>query len=110
MYIGYTEASMKLNTVSIPDQQLADFCKRNRIQKLSLFGSIIHDNFGPESDVDVLVEFESGHRVGYITLAGLEIELSKMIGRKVDLRTPSELSPYFRDTVLSEAKVHYAKP
>ena len=100
---------MKLNTVNIPEQELTEFCRRNHIRKLSLFGSILHDNFRPDSDVDVLVEFESGHTVGYITLAGLEIDLSTMIGRKVDLRTPGELSPYFRDEVLREAKVQYAK-
>jgi predicted nucleotidyltransferase len=96
---------MKLNTVNIPEQELTDFCRRNHIRKLSLYGSILHENFRPDSDVDVLVEFESGHTVGYITLAGFEIDLSKMIGRKVDLRTPGELSPYFRDEVLREAKL-----
>jgi len=100
---------MKLNTVCIPDQELTEFCKRKHIRKLSLFGSILHDNFRADSDVDVLVEFEPGHVVGYITLAGLEIELSKMMDRKVDLRTPGELSPYFRDDVLREAKVQYVK-
>lgn len=97
--------TMKLNTVNIPEQELTEFCKRSHIRKLSLFGSILHDNFRPDSDVDVLVEFEPGHTVGYITLAGLEIELSKMIDRKVDLRTLGELSLYFRDEVLREAKV-----
>ena len=96
---------MKLNTVNIPERELTDFCRSHHIRKLSLFGSILRDDFRPDSDVDVLVEFEPGHTVGYITLAGLEIDLSKMIGRKVDLRTPGELSPYFRDEVLREAKV-----
>jgi len=100
---------MNLKTVNIPDQELTEFCGRNHIRKLSLFGSILHNDFKPDSDVDVLVEFEPGHTIGYIMLAGLEIELSKMFGRKVDLRTPGELSPYFRDDVLREAKVQYAK-
>ncbi len=73
-----------------------------------MFGSVLRDDFGPESDVDVLVEFEPGARVGLITLAGMEIELSEMIGRKVDMRTAEDLSRYFRDEVLAEAEVQYA--
>ncbi|MFH1738309.1 MAG: nucleotidyltransferase family protein [bacterium] len=91
----------------IPRERITDFCQRNRIRKMSLFGSVLRDDFGPESDVDVLVEFESGARVGLFKLAGMEIELGEMLGRKVDLRTPKCLSPYFRDTVLSEAEVQY---
>ena len=94
--------------VEIPSEQIADFCRRNRIRKLSLFGSILRDDFGAESDVDMLVEFEPGHRIGLIGLAGLEIELSDMIGRKVDLRTPGEISRYFRDEVCRTAEVQYA--
>ena len=95
--------------VVIPERKLTDFCKRNHIHKLSLFGSILRDDFRADSDVDVLVEFEPNYKIGYIRLAGLEIELSEMIGRRVDLRTPAELSRYFRNHVLREAKVQYAE-
>jgi uncharacterized protein len=94
--------------INLDQEQLAEFCKRHGIGKLSLFGSVLRDDFGPESDVDVLVEFEPGVRVGLIRLAGIEIELSQIIGRKADLRTPQDLSPYFRDKVTSSAEVQYA--
>jgi predicted nucleotidyltransferase len=98
---------MKLHGMDIPDQKIADFCRKHRIRRLALFGSILRDDFRPESDVDVLVEFEPDARVGLITLAGIEIELGDMLGRKVDLNTPGFLSPSYRDRVLSEAQVHY---
>jgi len=94
--------------ISIDRERLADFCQRNHIRKLSLFGSVLRDDFGPDSDVDVLVEFEPGHAVGFITMAGMEIELSEILGRKADMRTPAELSRYFRQEVLDEAEVQYA--
>jgi hypothetical protein len=84
---------------------LAEFCRRHRIRKLAFFGSVLRDDFGPSSDVDVLVEFEPGARVGLITLAGMEYELSALLGRKVDLNTSGCLSPYFREEVLREAEV-----
>jgi uncharacterized protein len=87
--------------------ELAEFCRRNHIRRLALFGSAIRDDFTPESDVDVLVEFEPGARVGLIRLAGLELELGEILGRKVDLNTPGFLSKYYRDRVLSEAEVQY---
>ena len=93
--------------VAIPKDELADFCRRNRIRRLSLFGSVLRDDFGPDSDVDVLVEFEPGARVGLLRMAGMEIELSEMLGRKVDLNTQGFLSPYYRDAVLAEAEVQY---
>jgi len=93
--------------LNIPKEKIAEFCKRNRIRKLSVFGSAVRDDFSPESDIDVLVEFEPDARVGLIRLAGLEIELGEILGRKVDLNTPGFLSKYFRDKVLSEAIVHY---
>lgn len=96
------------NKPKLDREIIAEFCKRNHIKKLSLFGSIIRDDFGPDSDVDVIVEFESGFRVGLIRLAGIENELSKIIGRKADIRTPQELSRYFRDDVMSTAEVQYA--
>jgi hypothetical protein len=70
---------------------------------------VLREDFKPASDVDVLVEFEPGQVVGFIRLAGLEIELSKILGHKVDLRTPDELSPYFRQEVIDIAEVQYAK-
>ena len=93
--------------VAIPKDKLAEFCRRNRIRRLSLFGSVLRDDFGPDSDVDVLVEFEPGARVGLLRMAGMEIELSEMLGRKVDLNTQGFLSPYYRDAVLAEAEVQY---
>ena len=90
-----------------PKDKISEFCRRNHIRRLALFGSVLRDDFGPDSDVDVLVEFEPGTRVGLLRLAGMEIELGEMLGRKVDLNTPGFLSKYFRDRVLSEAEVHY---
>ena len=93
--------------IDIPKDKISEFCRRNHIRRLALFGSVLRDDFGPDSDVDVLVEFEPGTRVGLLRLAGMEIELGEMLGRKVDLNTPGFLSKYFRDRVLSEAEVHY---
>jgi uncharacterized protein len=96
------------NAFVLDRESVADFCRRNHITKLSLFGSVLRDDFGQDSDVDVLVEFEPGCSVGLIKLAGLEIELSGIIGRKADIRTPKDLSRYFRDEVISKAEVQYA--
>ena len=93
----------------IPHDEIAEFCKRNHIRRLALFGSALRDDFTPESDVDVLVEFEPGHVPGFIKLAGMEIELSSVLGRKVDIRTPEDLSPYFREEVVNTAEVQYAQ-
>ena len=93
--------------IDVPGEKLAEFCRRNGIRRLMFFGSVLRDDFGPDSDVDVLVEFEEDARVGMIRLAGMEIELSEIIGRKVDLNTPGFLSRYYRDRVLREAEVHY---
>ena len=93
----------------IPRDKLVEFCKRNHIRKLSLFGSVLRRDFGPDSDVDLLVEFAPDHVPGLIRLAGMEIELSEIIGRKVDLRTPQDLSRYFRQEVLDSAVVQYAE-
>ena len=93
--------------LNISNKQLIEFCKKNHITKLSLFGSALRDDFGPDSDVDMLVEFGPEARVGLIGFAGLELELSKMLGRKVDLNTPECISKYYRDEVLAEAEVQY---
>ncbi|HTL89141.1 MAG TPA: nucleotidyltransferase family protein [Leptolyngbya sp.] len=95
--------------ISIPQDQLTDFCQRHHIQRLSLFGSVLRDDFTDESDVDVLVEFEPGNSPGYLRFAGMENELSDLIGRTVDLRTPDELSRYFRQEVLRSAVVQYVQ-
>ena len=87
---------------------LKEFCLRNRIRRLSLFGSVLKGTDHPESDVDLLVEFEPGATPGLLALAGMEAELSLVLGRPVDLRTPRDLSRYFRDDVLRTAEVQYA--
>ena len=93
----------------IDRKKIAEFCRHHHIRKLSLFGSVLEQGFRPDSDVDMLVEFDAGVTVGLINLAGMEIELSKILGRKVDLRTPAELSRYFRQEVLRSAEVQYAQ-
>ncbi len=92
--------------IKVPREEIEAFCKRNRIRKLALFGSVLRDDFGPDSDVDVLVEFEPGTRVG-LRFFAIEQELSELLGQKVDLNTPGFLSKYFRDQVLAEAEALY---
>ena len=94
--------------IELPKEKIADFCRKWQVRELSLFGSVLTEDFGPDSDIDVLVEFKLEARVGLITFAGMEIELSELLGRKVDLQTPGSLSRYFRDQVLAEAEVQYA--
>ena len=91
----------------VPQQALATFCRENHIRRLALFGSTQRREDRPDSDIDLLVEFESEHVPGLIALAGMEIELTRMLGRKADLRTPGELSRYFRDQVVQAAEVQY---
>jgi predicted nucleotidyltransferase len=93
--------------IEVPEEEIAAFCRRHRIRRLAFFGSVLRDDFTPESDVDVLVEFEPDVRVGLITFAGIENELSELLGRKVDLNTAGFLSPYFREEVLREAEAAY---
>jgi predicted nucleotidyltransferase len=93
----------------IPREKIREFCMRNHITRLSLFGSAIHGDFRENSDIDLLVEFEPNHIPGLIRLAGMEIELTHILGRKVDLRTPQDLSRYFRQEVIDEAEVQYAE-
>jgi predicted nucleotidyltransferase len=94
--------------IVIPNARIAQFCQANSIRKLALFGSVLRDDFHAESDVDVLVEFEAGSRITSFDKARMRRELSSLIGRKVDLRTPAELSPYFRDPVLA-AEAQYVR-
>ena len=99
--------SLKL---AVPEDALAEFCQEHGIRRLAIFGSALRGDFGPESDVDVLVEFEQDRTPGLFGVAGLEMALSVLFsGRKVDLRTPEDLSPYFRQDVLVTAEVQYAE-
>jgi predicted nucleotidyltransferase len=89
--------------------QIAAFCQRHHIRKLSLFGSVLGDEFGPDSDVDILVEFEPNHVPGFFGIVRLETELAELLHvNSIDLRTPEDLSRYFRDEVLASAEVQYA--
>src|SRR5512138_3286236 len=92
----------------VPREKIEAFCKRNHIQKLAFFGSILREDFGPKSDVDVLVEFERGKTPG-LAFFDMQAELSEILGRKVDLNTSGFLSRYFRDQILSEAQVQYVE-
>jgi predicted nucleotidyltransferase len=93
--------------IDLSEDKIKDFCQHNRIRRLSLFGSVLREDFGPESDIDVLVEFEPGTNVGLITLAGMEIELGQILGYKVEIHTVKGLNPHFRDEVLDQAEVQY---
>ena len=102
---------MKTNRIKVdlPKEKIADFCRRHHIRKLAVFGSALREDFRPDSDLDVLVEFDLGHTPG-LAFFGMEQELSELLGRKVDLNTAHFLSTYFRDKVLAEAEVQYAEP
>jgi len=93
--------------IQIPKEELTAFCQREGIRRLSVFGSALTERFSDASDIDMLVEFQPEQRVGYIRLAGMELELSNLLGRKVDLRTPRELSHYFRGQVMESAAIQY---
>jgi len=92
--------------IDIPNDRIAGFCVRHRIRRLSLYGSVLREDFRPESDVDVLVEFEPGARTGF-AFFGMQEELSDILGRTVDMKTPMCLSKYFREEVLREAHEVY---
>ena len=94
--------------IPVNQQHIADFCRRHHIRKLAFFGSVLRDDFRPDSDVDVLLEFEPGTRVGLFDLMAMQLEFSDMIGRAADFRLPGDLSHYFRDRVMAEAEVLYA--
>ena len=99
----------KILHINVPREKIAGFCKRHHIRRLSFFGSVLREDFGPDSDVDVLVEFDPDHIPGLIRLAGIEFELGEILGRKVDIRTAQDLSRYFREEVLNAAEVQYAE-
>ena len=92
--------------VTVNEKRIAEFCRTNHIRRLAFFGSVLRDDFGPDSDVDVLVEFEPAHIPG-LDFFRMQDELSEILGHKVDLNTPEFLSKYFRDEVLAEAEEHY---
>lgn len=94
--------------IEIPREQIADFCRHHHIRRLALFGSVLRDDFTPASDVDILVEFKPDKTPGF-AFFGMQDELSDLLGRRVDLRTPNELSKYFRDEVLAEAEELYVE-
>src|ERR1700686_5084000 len=95
--------------LTLPHEEIEQFCRRNHVRKLSLFGSVLTDRFGPESDIDVLVEFDPEKTPGFFGIVGMELELTDKFRRKVDLRTPEDLSRYFRDEVVSTAAVQYER-
>jgi uncharacterized protein len=100
---------MKSYRPEIPEKDVAAFCKNHFILKLSLFGSVLRGEARSDSDIDFLEEFHPDHLPTLIELAAMERELSQLLNRTVDLRTPEDLSRYFRDQVLAEAEVHYAE-
>lgn len=96
--------------IAVDRENIADFCRRHHIRKLAFFGSVLREDFRPDSDVDVLAEFEPGHSVGLLRFVRIERELSELLGRTVDLNTAGFLSRYFRDEVLEEAQIQYVAP
>ncbi|MEN9518217.1 MAG: hypothetical protein RLZZ381_805 [Cyanobacteriota bacterium] len=96
-----------LTNISIPSEKITQFCQRHHIQKLSFFGSVLRADFSSDSDIDLLVEFDPEHIPGLISLSAMEQELSNILQRQVDLRTPEDLSHYFRQEVLDSAVIQY---
>lgn len=94
-------------SINIPGEQIVDFCRRNRVRRLALFGSVLHGDFGPESDLDVLVTFEQGAEIGFMALGRMKRELSDILGRPVDLVPEEGLKPLIRDAVLADAEELY---
>jgi uncharacterized protein len=93
----------------LPDKKIQAFCQKHHIRKLSLYGSVLRGEAKTDSDIDILVEFHADHTPGLIRLAGIELKLSELLGRKVDLRTPEDLSRYFREEVINTAEAKYAE-
>ncbi len=94
--------------ISIDRERISAFCAKYHIRKLALFGSVLRNDFRPDSDVDILVWFEPDETPGMFQLVAMEMELSEIVGRTVDLRTPAELSHLFREKVIADAEVQYA--
>lgn len=95
-------------SIDIPRREVAAFCRKHHISRLAVFGSALHGDLRPDSDIDILVEFEPGHTPGLLRLARMQRALSSILGRSADMRTPHDLSRYFRDEVLAAAEVQYA--
>ena len=100
---------MLQTNIAIPTEDVSEFCHRHHIQKLAFFGSVLRDDFESGSDIDVLAEFEPGHVPG-LAFFGMQIELGKLLRRKVDFNTAEDLSPHFREEVLAEAETIYVTP
>jgi predicted nucleotidyltransferase len=101
--------TIALDKINIPIGALTQVCERYHVQRLAVFGSVLRADFRPESDIDVLVEFEANQPVTLLDLAGLQIDLIELFGRQVDLGTPSGLSKYIRQGVLDTAQVIYER-
>ena len=99
---------MSRSRIPIPEAEITDFCHRNQVKSLELFGSVLRDDFRPDSDVDVLVEFESGARIGFVALGRMQRELTALLGRPVDLIPKDGLKPVIRQDVLASSEVIYA--
>ena len=97
-----------LTAISIPNSTLEQLCQKYHIRKLALFGSVLRDDFRPDSDIDILVEFLPGQTPG-LGFIDIQDSLSQLLGRTVDLNTPQDLSRYFRDEVLAEARIIYGE-
>ena len=100
---------MAQTNITIPAAELAEFCRRNHILKLSLFGSVLRDDFHEGSDIDMLVEFDPDAKIHYGEKGRMREELTALMNREVELRTPRELSPHFRDRVVAEAESVYVR-
>ena len=98
-----------MHRIPLPQEKIDAFCKRHPVRKLSLFSSALTDKFNPESDIVILIEFEPDAKIGFFKLIEMELELSELMGRKVDLRTPQDLSHFFRDTVMQKALPLYGR-
>ncbi len=105
---SFDQSQGKIKNIQVSEEQVADFCRRHQIRWLALFGSVLRDDFGPESDVDVLVEFEPETRLGLMAYAAIQRELSQMFQRPVDLVTREGLKPLIKQAVLDSAEVIYA--
>ena len=100
---------MTYHGIELDTPEINALCREHGMARLALFGSVLRDDFGPASDVDVLVEFEPGRTPGIMAMATLEQELGALLGRRVDLRTPAELGRHIREQVLREAVTQYAQ-
>ena len=98
-----------LSRIRIPTDKIVAFCQHNQIRKMALFGSVLREDFRPDSDVDVLIEFAPDARVNYFMFVDMQDELTRLFKRKVDLHTPYSLGNYFREQVLQSAKVVYER-